>query len=80
MTSDKTADWGIIAVGIVGAIALAILIVLIGGWFFSIAWNSFMVAAFALPVITVAEGIAGMLLLYLSGMALGLRRNRSKVS
>ena len=75
---NKTTDWSIVLLGIVGAIALAILIVLIGGWFFSLAWNSFMVAAFVLPVITVAEGIAGMLMLYLSGMALGLRRNKSK--
>lgn len=71
----KTTDWGIVILGVVGAVALAILIVLIGGWLFSIAWNSFMVVAFALPVITVAEGIAGMLLLYLSGLALGFRRN-----
>lgn len=72
---NEATDWGMVILGIVGAVALAILIVLIGGWFFSIAWNAFMVAAFALPVISVAEGVAGMLMLYLSGVALGFRRN-----
>lgn len=73
----KQIDWSTLLMGVVAAFALFVLVVLLGGWVFSLSWNIFMVGAFAMPTITIAEGVNAIVILYIVGYVLGFRRNNT---
>lgn len=78
MTEKQTKDWSIILLGMAAAIFLSVVIILIGGFAWAWAWNTFAVVAFGLTAIETIDGVAAMVLLFLSGWALGLRKNKGK--
>lgn len=77
MTNNKQTDWGIVLMGVAAAFFVAVVVVIVGGWAFAWAWNTTIVPVFSTIELTTVQGIAAMLLLWLSGWALGLRRNQA---
>ena len=76
----KTVDWSVIAVGCAAAIFIGVLFILLGGWAFMWAWNIFIVPVFAMPVIDIWMGWGALVLLYLTGYALGFRKSSTRMS
>jgi hypothetical protein len=74
MTDTKTVDWGSMLALIAFGFFMVVLLITVGGWVFSIAWNSFVVPVFALPPIDIGQGFAALFMAWAVGSAFGWRK------
>jgi len=80
MTTNKKLDSGGCMTVLAFAVFLTVAFFIIGGWLFSTLWAAFVVPVFGLPTIDIGQGIAAIILLWLSGWALrGNATSRPKV-
>ena len=77
-TNSRGFDLGAFIAVVALGVFLTVLFFFIGGLVFSLVWGIFVVPVFGLPTISIAEGAAAIILLWLTGWALRGGTSRTK--
>jgi hypothetical protein len=76
-TNRNTNTLSVILLGVALILFIGVLIFVVGGWIFSMAWNGFMTPVFDLTTISITEGIWAVLGVGVLGTAFNRSGNRS---